>query len=203
MTAIAYWLGFLIGRFTGALMILSLVLVFVRNQTRKNIVIAGIIAFLIAIFINFAGDINGRLLTWPLAKFLLLVNAVPNFVVFAIATVLIVWRRWNTQKWFAKVLPWIAGILYGALLCFVLPKEIEEQYEIQQTAKEMTLKQLYELSDNEQRIMVYKINGMPEGFVFGCVDGGKSMPELHNYKLKEVVEGCRNLMHKNISESTE
>ena len=200
---IGFWVGLIFGRLSAALMILSLVLAFVSNQTRKNIIIAGVTACLITTFIGFCGNINGRLLTWNLTEHLLLRELIFNIVSFSVMTALVIWRQWNTKKWFAKVIPWVAGIIYGGMLCLSLPAAIQEQYEIRHIAREMTLKQLYELPDNEQRIMIYKINGMPESFVFGCVDGGKDIPELHNYKLREVVEGCRNLMHKNMSESTE
>lgn len=191
MTAqIAFWTGFIGGRFLGAIALLSLVLLFVRNQTRKNIIIAGIIACVIAILINFAGAIDGRLLTLPLAEFLLFLVAVPNVVFFALVTLLTIWRRWNSQKWFAKGMPWVACILCGLTLCFVLPREVKEQFEIQKIAKEMTLKQFFDLPEATQRETVYRIAGMKRENIFEGVKHYQDASDQDSL-LRDAVEKSR------------
>ena len=199
-TQIVFWLGFIGGRFIVATMILSLVLVFVRNQTRKNIIIAAIIGCLIATFLGFCGYIDGRLLTWPLARFLLLNALIDNGIAFIIAVLLTIWRRWNTKKWFTKRLPWFAGVLYGLILLIAFPMEVKEQYEIQQVAKEMTLKQFFALPEYERRETAYKIAGVKDGDLFGCVQANQKSPDAQDFLLKEVIDVCRELIYSPKSE---
>lgn len=199
-TQIVFWLGFIGGCFIVATMILSLVLVFVRNQTRKNIIIAAIIGCLIATFLGFCGYIDGRLLTWPLARFLLLNALIANGIAFIIAVLLTIWRRWNTKKWFTKRLPWFAGVLYGLILLIAFPMEVKEQYEIQQVAKEMTLKQFFALPEYERRETAYKIAGVKDGYLFGCVQANQKSPDAQDFLLKEVIDVCRELIYSPKSE---
>ncbi len=198
-----FWMLFLGGRFLGAVMILSLVLAFVRNQTRKNIIIAGVIGCFIAVLINFSGSIDGRLLTWPLTKLLLLMASVPFVIVFTVATILVIWRRWNTQKWFTNMMPLISGLLYGSILIFILPMEIKEQYEIQQTAKEMTMKDFFALSEYEQRETAYKIAGVKDENIFGCVQANEKSPDAQDFLLKEVIDACRDIIYGNPAQDSE
>ncbi|MBR6356162.1 MAG: hypothetical protein IKR92_04840 [Alphaproteobacteria bacterium] len=203
MTNAIFWMLFLGGRFLGAVLILSLVLAFVRNQTRKNIIIAGVIGFLFATFLGFCGYIDGRLLTWPLARFLLLNALIDNGIAFIIAILLTIWRHWNTQKWFAKVLPWIAGVLYGLILLIAFPMEVKDQYEIQQVATEMTLKQFFAMPEYDKREATFKIVGVKDGNIFGCVQANEKSPDAQDFLLKEVIDACRDIIYGNPAQDSE
>ncbi|MBR1825608.1 MAG: hypothetical protein IJ770_03380 [Alphaproteobacteria bacterium] len=194
MEQIAFWIGFFVGRFIAAIMILSLVLAFVRNQTRTKIILSGVVGCLFATFISFAGDINGRLLTWFLTEFLLLMEFIPLLAVFALATFLTVWRRWNTQEWFAKKLPWLAGILYGFILILALPAEVKEQMDIRQIAQEMTLRQFFALPNDQKADIAAKIAGVKDGYLFDCIRANQNSQEAQNFLLKEVIDVCRDLV---------
>ena len=191
ITQIVFWTGFFGRYFIEAVLLLGLVLAFVHNQTRKNIIIAGMIACLLAIFINFAGDLDGRLLIWPLTEFLLLFVSVPNLIVFVLAILLTIWRQWNTKKCFTKVLPWVSGVLFGLILCLTLPTEIKEQYEIQKIAKEMTTKQFFELPEYDQREITYKIVGMKLANVFACLQYSQNKTEAQDKLIRDEIENCR------------
>ncbi len=194
-TAIAYWVGFIGGRMLSAILILSLVLAFVRNQTRKNIVIAGVIAYFIAVFFNVCGNIDGRLLTWPLAKFLLLNALMVNGVVFAVITLLTIWRHWNTQKWFAKGMLWVAGVLYGLVIFLAFPMEIKEQYEIRKIAHELTYRQFNALEDYEKAVITYKMAGVKDANIYKCVRASQESDSIQDIKFKEIVETCRDIIY--------
>ena len=192
---IAYWCGFLFGRFVAVMLTLSLILVVVRNQTRKNIIIAAFVGCVITTLISIAGDVNGRLLTPNLFKYLLLVEAIPLVAVFVIATFLIIWRKWNTQKWFAKGLPWVGGVLYGLILCLLLPQEIKKQYEIQKIAQEMTFRQFNELPNSIKSEVAYKILGINDAAVFNCVKASQESANVQDVKFKEIMDICRDIAY--------
>lgn len=194
-TEIIFWIGFIGGRFLGALLVLSLVLAFVRNQTRKNIVISGVIAYLIATFLSFCGSLDGRLMTWLLAKFLLLQTIIIDAVIFAIATLLTICFHWNTKKGFTRDMPLVAGILYGLLICIILPIEIKEQYEIQKIAHEMTYRQFNELDNYNKTVIAYKIAGIKDGYIFNCIRASREAENIQDVKFKEIVDACRDIIY--------
>ena len=78
--------------------------------------------------------------------------------------------------------------------------EVKEQYEIQQVAKEMTLKQFFALPEYERRETAYKIAGVKDGDLFGCVQANQKSPDAQDFLLKEVIDVCRELIYSPKSE---
>lgn len=196
---LAFWFCEFMGRLFAAIAILSLVTAFVRHQTRRNLLIASAISFVVVLLLSFNGSINGRLLSWFSIKNLAIKVFIPNIITCSIATILMFMCHWNTQKWFAKKLPWFAGIFYGLLLCLSLPMVIKEQFDIQNTAQELTLKQWGKFSNvSEQKTLGYKIIGMADAGVLSCLYGAyDSLAEDEDYLLKNASDVCRKLVLQN------
>ena len=192
---IALWFCSFMGRLFAAIAILSLVTAFVRNQTRRNLLIASVIAFLVVLLLSFNGSINGRLLSLFSVKYLAIKILIPNIITCTIATALMFACHWNTQKWFAKILPWFAGIFYGLILCLSLPMVIKEQIEIQKLAQELTLKQWGNLPENEQIGTGYKIIGAADADILACMYGAHdSLKENEDYLFRDISGVCRKLV---------
>ena len=190
---IAYWFGFIGGRFTAALMILSLVLFFVRNRTCKNIFMAGAAASLIATFIGLVCAVNGRLLTLSLFKNLLFRELLSNCIFIGIICIFVICFHLTAKKWFSQKLPLVAAILYGLLLCISLPVAIKEQYEIQKIARETTFKQWTQFNDLTKINTAYKMAGVKDARIFSCLGVSQDEEDLYKYLLRDVVEECKYL----------
>lgn len=189
------WISYLIiditSRCFAALMILSFVMVFFKNKTRKNVLTASVIAWLIMILLNFSGSIDGRLLTLPLTIGLLITTAILTFVPLAILTAIVLYEHLAEKKWFAKKLPWVAGILYGFILFVGVPMTVLEQYKMQKMASELTVKQWAQMPEREQYAIGYKFIGTEEREIFDCARiTAQRLTKENDQLLMEVIDIC-------------
>ena len=166
-------------------------MVFFKNKTRKNVLTASVIAWLIMILLNFSGSIDGRLLTLPLTIGLLITTAILTFVPLAILTAIVLYEHLAEKKWFAKKLPWVAGILYGFILFVGVPMTVLEQYKMQKMASELTVKQWAQMPEREQYAIGYKFIGTEEREIFDCARiTAQRLTKENDQLLMEVIDIC-------------
>lgn len=128
---------YLIGKIFGFLLIMSIALLFDKKKTKKSIIITSIIVLLIGAPVEMLGALDGRLISWPLAFVLIVNSLLINIIPLAIVDVIIIFDRLYEKKWYTKILPWFAGILYGLVFVIVVPLVVMEQVKLYRDTKQV------------------------------------------------------------------
>lgn len=112
------------------LLLMSIALAFSKKKTVKNIIITSIIVIIFYALISIPGNLNGRLISWPLLTQLFINNILYGLIAAAVADFIIIKDRLYEKKWFLKITPWIGGLLCGFVLLLMVPSVISEQIDL-------------------------------------------------------------------------
>ncbi len=128
---------YLIGKIFGLLFIMSVALLFDKKKTKKSIILTSIFTLLFWSVFEMIATLDGNLISWRLAFVLFLNSLITGIIAMAIVDITIIVDRLYEKKWYTKILPWFAGILYGLVFVIVVPLVIMEQVKLYRETKQV------------------------------------------------------------------
>lgn len=128
---------YLIGKIFGFLFIMSVALLFDKKKTKKSIIITSIFTLLFWSVFEMIATLDGNLISWRLAFVLFINSLITGIIAMAVVDITIIVDRLYEKKWYTKILPWFAGILYGLVFVIVVPLVVMEQVKLYRETKQV------------------------------------------------------------------